>query len=163
MRSRIRIDLRYTEGVRRGRDVAWEVDERIRDVALYVDEVLREDRKKDERGRADRTWRKGSMGYRKRTSLWEIRLRDMVMMRDVHASRANILRGTMSSLGEIESCGTELAAGAVDVCSAAAGTVEVCVDGDFDGRTGSPCKAWNIPNRANGNAVVRRSGSPSVR
>jgi hypothetical protein len=89
------------------------------DVACGLDEVLTDCRKKDERGWADRTWRKGRMGYRKRTSLWEIRLMVKVTMMHAHDRRANILRETMSSSEEIECCDTELDS---EVCSLTSAT-----------------------------------------
>jgi hypothetical protein len=130
------------------------------DVACAVDEVvLREDRTKEEREWADRTWRKGRTGYRKRTSLCAITLRDMVMMMDVHARRANILRGTVFSAGKIVCCDTELGVLVMTVESTGSS-----LDGDEEDEVDAPLRsAWHKPTRVKGSAVVNRSGRPSVR
>jgi hypothetical protein len=138
---------RKTRRVRRGSE-GWSVGDE------WVDDAVR---KNDAKGPAETTWRKGKMGYRNRTSLWEIKLSVKTMAKDVQAKRDNILCGTTGAsgttgLGELEA----FAEASVD-CAVASRTKDALESCD-EARS-----ACHKPTIVNGSAVVSRSGNPSVR
>lgn len=101
--------------------------------------------KKDTSGLAAITWRKGRIGYKKRTSLWDIKLNVNVTTMQAHARVLSIDRCAGLSVAPL--------------------SADLVVDSPGLGKDdcGVSRRVCHTPQTANGSAVVNKSGKPSVK